>query len=77
MSHAKTSLRADQHALRDRMRALGLSHRQIAVEFARRYAPSTVSRLMSVGPGRSGPLHELAAGMSAGIPLARSGGTPR
>src|SRR5215472_11184501 len=32
-----TSLRAEQRALRDRMRALGLSHRQIAVEFARRY----------------------------------------
>ena len=37
MSYAKTSLRAEQRALRERMRALGLSHRQIAVEFARRY----------------------------------------
>jgi hypothetical protein len=36
------------------MRALGLSHRQIAVEFARRYAPTTVSRLLSVGPDAAG-----------------------
>ena len=33
----KTSLRGEQRALRERMRALGLSRRQIAVEFARRY----------------------------------------
>lgn len=33
----KTSLRGEQRALREEMRALGLSHRQIAVEFARRY----------------------------------------
>jgi hypothetical protein len=37
MAPAKTSLRAEQRALRDRMRAAGMSHRQIAVEFARRY----------------------------------------
>ncbi len=37
MPYAKTSLRAEQRALREQMRALGLSHRQIAVEFARRY----------------------------------------
>jgi hypothetical protein len=37
MPNAKTSLRAEQRALRGRMRALGLSHRQIAVEFGRRY----------------------------------------
>lgn len=37
MAYAKTSLRGEQRALREQMRALGLSHRQIAVEFARRY----------------------------------------
>ncbi|PZS09152.1 MAG: hypothetical protein DLM64_11210 [Solirubrobacterales bacterium] len=37
MPYAKTSLRAEQRVLRDKMRALGMSHRQIAVEFARRY----------------------------------------
>jgi len=37
MTYAKTSLRGEQRALREQMRALGLSHRQIAVEFARRY----------------------------------------
>ena len=37
MPYAKTSLRAEQRALREKMRALGISHRQIAVEFARRY----------------------------------------
>jgi hypothetical protein len=37
MAYAKTSLRGEQRALRERMRALGLSRRQIAVEFARRY----------------------------------------
>jgi hypothetical protein len=37
MAYAKTSLRGEQRALRENMRALGLSHRQIAVEFARRY----------------------------------------
>jgi hypothetical protein len=37
MTYAKTSLRGEQRALRERMRALGLSRRQIAVEFARRY----------------------------------------
>jgi hypothetical protein len=35
--YGKTSLRAEQRALREKMRALGLSHRQIAVEFVRRY----------------------------------------
>ena len=38
MPHAKSSLRAEQRALRERMRALGLDHQQIAVEFARRYS---------------------------------------
>ena len=37
MPYAKTSLRAEQRILREKMRALGMSHRQIAVEFARRY----------------------------------------
>lgn len=37
MPYAKTSLRAEQRALREEMRALGMSHRQIAVEFGRRY----------------------------------------
>jgi hypothetical protein len=37
MPYVKTSLRGEQRALREEMRALGLSHRQIAVEFARRY----------------------------------------
>jgi hypothetical protein len=37
MPYAKTSLRGEQRVLREQMRALGLSHRQIAVEFARRY----------------------------------------
>ncbi len=35
MPYARTSLRAEHRALRERMRALGMSHRQIAVEFAR------------------------------------------
>jgi hypothetical protein len=38
MPYAKTSLRAEQRSLREKMRALGLSHRQIAVEFTRRYS---------------------------------------
>jgi hypothetical protein len=37
MPYAKTSLRAEQRNLREKMRSLGLSHRQIAVELARRY----------------------------------------
>ncbi len=37
MPYARTSLRAGQRVLREKMRALGMSHRQIAVEFARRY----------------------------------------
>jgi tetratricopeptide (TPR) repeat protein len=37
MPYAKSSLRAEQRALREKMRGLGMSHRQIAVEFARRY----------------------------------------
>ncbi len=37
MPYPKTSLRAEQRALREKMRELGMSHRQIAVELARRY----------------------------------------
>lgn len=37
MPHTKTSLRAEQRTLREKMRGLGLNHRQIAAEFARRY----------------------------------------
>ena len=37
MPYTKTSLRGEQRTLRERMRSLGLSRRQIAVEFARRY----------------------------------------
>lgn len=37
MSHVKISLRAEQRALRERMRALGMGQRQIAAEFARRF----------------------------------------
>jgi hypothetical protein len=37
MPYVKTGLRGEQRVLREEMRALGLSHRQIAVEFARRY----------------------------------------
>ena len=37
MPSAKASLRAEQQSARDRMRALGLSYREIAAEFARRY----------------------------------------
>ena len=37
MAYARTSLRAEQRAVREKMRALGLSHRQIAFELARRY----------------------------------------
>lgn len=37
MPYAKTSLRAEQRALREQMRESGMSHQQIAVEFARRY----------------------------------------
>jgi len=37
LPYAKTSLRAQQRAMREQMRALGLNHRQIAFEFARRY----------------------------------------
>lgn len=37
MAYAKTSLRGEQRALRERIRALGLSRRQIAVKFTRRY----------------------------------------
>ena len=37
MPYAKTSLRAEQRALREEMRGLGMSHRQVAVEFGRRY----------------------------------------
>jgi hypothetical protein len=37
MANAKTSLRAEERGLREKMRGLGMSRRQIAVEFARRY----------------------------------------
>jgi hypothetical protein len=37
MPYARTSVRAEQRALREKMSALGLSYRQIAVEFGRRY----------------------------------------
>jgi hypothetical protein len=37
MSYAKTSLRAGKQALREKMQAMGLDHRQIADELARRY----------------------------------------
>ena len=37
MPYAKTSGRAEQRDLREKMRARGLSHRQIAFEFGRRY----------------------------------------
>lgn len=37
MPYAKTSERAERRALREKMRARGLSHRQIACEFGRRY----------------------------------------
>jgi hypothetical protein len=48
MPYAKTSLRAEQRALREKMRELGMSHRQIAVEFARRYRRCTRSPSTSV-----------------------------
>ena len=37
MPYAKTSLRAEQRALREEMRGLGMSRRQVAAEFGRRY----------------------------------------
>jgi hypothetical protein len=37
MPYAKSSLRAEQRALREKMRELGMSRRQIAVEFTQRY----------------------------------------
>jgi hypothetical protein len=37
MTHPRTGVRVEQRKLREKMRALGMSHRQIAVEFARRY----------------------------------------
>jgi hypothetical protein len=37
MAYAKTSLRAEKNALREKMRAMGLGHPEIAAEFARRY----------------------------------------
>src|SRR5260370_36985022 len=37
MPYAKSSMRGEQRALREKMRALGMSHRQITVRFARRY----------------------------------------
>jgi hypothetical protein len=38
LPYAKTSERAERRALREKMRALGLSHQQIAFEFGRRYS---------------------------------------
>ncbi|HUY50990.1 MAG TPA: hypothetical protein VMV92_35675 [Streptosporangiaceae bacterium] len=37
MPYAKTSQRAEKRALREKMRGMGLDHRQIAAEFSRRY----------------------------------------
>jgi hypothetical protein len=37
VAYAKTSQRAERRALREKMRAMGLGHREIAAEFARRY----------------------------------------
>lgn len=37
MPYAKTSLRGEQRALREKMRGLGMSHRQVATELARRH----------------------------------------
>jgi hypothetical protein len=37
MPYARTSERAERRALQEKMRARGLSHRQIAFEFGRRY----------------------------------------
>jgi tetratricopeptide (TPR) repeat protein len=37
MAYAKTSLRKEKQSLRDKMRATGLDHRQIAAEFTRAY----------------------------------------
>ena len=37
MPYAKTSLRKEKRDLREKMRAKGLDHRDIAAEFARRY----------------------------------------
>jgi hypothetical protein len=36
VAYAKTSQRAERRALREKMRAMGLGHREIAAEFARR-----------------------------------------
>jgi hypothetical protein len=46
MAYAKTSLRAEKRALRDKMLALGLGYRDIAAEFAcvYRYRPRTAWR---------------------------------
>ena len=37
VAYAKTSLRAEKRALREKMRAIGLGYREIAAELARRY----------------------------------------
>ena len=37
VAYAKTSMRAEKRALREKMRAMGLGYREIAAEFARRY----------------------------------------
>lgn len=38
MAYAKTSLRRERRNLREKMRSMGLGHRDIAAEFARRYS---------------------------------------
>ena len=37
MAYARTSLRAEKRALREKMRAMGLGHREVAAELARRH----------------------------------------
>jgi hypothetical protein len=44
MPYAKTSLRAEQRALREEMHRLGMSRRQIAAEFAGQYRPRAAWR---------------------------------
>jgi hypothetical protein len=46
MSYVRTSLRSEKRDLRDKMRSMGLTHRDIAAEFARRYGlrPRTACR---------------------------------
>jgi hypothetical protein len=40
MAYARTSLRAEKRALREKMRAMGFGHGEIAAELARRYQNS-------------------------------------